>query len=142
MLTAANATIRLSQPILFPTPQEIKGFSADDVTDIEGAKILEHVMGVDGVMSFGFVFVERMQRITLQADSKSNDFFDVVNSSQEAGQTAYPLNGVIILPAIGKLYTLVNGGLENYKTMPGVKRILQPQEYRIVWNKVIVAPAG
>jgi hypothetical protein len=142
MLTSANAVIRLSQPILFPTPQQIQGFSADDVTDIEGAKILEHVMGVDGVMSFGFVFVERMQTITLQADSASNDFFDVINSSQEAGQTAYPLNGVIILPAIGKLYTLINGGLENYKTMPGVKRILQAQQYRIVWNKIIVAPAG
>ena len=142
MLTSANAVIRLSQPILFPTPQQIQGFSADDVTDIEGAKILEHVMGVDGVMSFGFVFVERMQTITRQADSASNDFFDVINSSQEAGQTAYPLNGVIILPAIGKLYTLINGGLENYKTMPGVKRILQAQQYRIVWNKIIVAPAG
>jgi hypothetical protein len=74
--------------------------------------------------------------------SASYDFFDVINSSQEAGQTAYPLNGVIILPAIGKLYTLINGGLENYKTMPGVKRILQAQQYRIVWNKIIVAPAG
>src|SRR5205085_721504 len=82
--TAADAVITLSQPILFPVPQRLQGFSADDVTDIEPAKVLEHAMGVDGVLSFGFVWAERMQTIRLQADSASNSFFDVVNASQEA----------------------------------------------------------
>jgi hypothetical protein len=136
-LTAADAVLTISQPILFPTPQQIQGFAADDVTDMDSAKILEHLMGVDGVLSFGFVFVERMQKIVLQANSDSNALFDTVNTQQEAAETVYPLAMTIILPSIGLMWTCINGGLENYKPMPGVKKILQPREYRIVWNKVV-----
>ena len=140
MITAANAVITLSQATLFPVPQQLQGFAADDVTDMDNAKVLEHVMGVDGVLSFGFVFVERMQNITLQADSASNSFFDIINASQEAAQTAYPLTGVIILPAIGLMFSCVNGGLDTYNPMPAVRRIIQPRKYRIVWNSVVAIP--
>lgn len=141
-LTASNAVIALSQPILFPVPQQLQGFSADEVTDMEPAKILEHVMGVDGVLSFGFIWTERMQMITLQADSLSNNFFDVINTQQEAAQDVYPLNGVIILPAINRLLTLVNGGLETYKPLAQAQKILRPRQYRIVWGRVIPGPAS
>jgi|SRR5579859_19244 len=137
-LSAANSIITLSQPVLFPgSPQQLQGFGADDVTDIEAAKILEHLMGVDGVLSFGFVWVERIQEITLQADSASNSFFDVVNAQQEAVQDVYALSGTILLPSLGLKFTCINGGLENYKPMPKVQKITRPRTYRIVWNKVI-----
>lgn len=136
-LTAANAVITLSQATLFPTPQQLQGFAADDVTDMDPAKILEHLMGVDGVLSFGFVWVERMQEVTLQGDSASNGFFDTINTQSEAVQSVYPLNGIVILPAIGLMFTLINGGLETYKPMPQVQKIIKPRKYRIVWNKVV-----
>jgi len=139
-LSAANSIITLSQPQLFQNPQQLQGFGANDVTDIEAAKILEHLMGVDGVLSFGFVWMERMQEITLQADSASNAFFDAINTQQEAVQDVYPLNGTIILKGIGLMFNLTNGGLENYKPMPQVQKILQPRKYRIVWNKVVPVP--
>jgi len=138
-LTAANAVITLSQATLFPTPQQLQGFAADDVTDMEPAKILEHLMGVDGVLSFGFVWMERMQEISLQADSVSNDFFDVINTQQEAVQDVYPLSGTIRLPAIGVKFVCTNGALETYKPMPRVQKIIQKRVYRVVWNKVTPA---
>ncbi len=141
MLTASDAVVMLSQPILFPTPQQLQGFAADDVTDMDAAEILEALMGVDGVLSFGFVWTARMQTITLQGDSASNSFFDQVNNQQQAAQTVYPLNGIVTLPAIGLKFTLVNGGLQTYKPMPAVKRIIQPRSYRITWGRVIPAPA-
>ena len=141
-LTAANAIITLSQLTLFPTPQQLQGFAADDVTDMDAAKILEHLMGVDGVLSFGFVWMERMQEITLQGDSKSNLFFDTINTQQEAVQDVYPLNGTVILPAIGLMFTLINGGLETYKPMPQVQKIIRPRKYRVVWNKVVPVPVS
>lgn len=140
-LTAANCVIMLSQSILFPNPQQLQGFAADDVTDIDSADILESLMGVDGNLSFGFTWVERHQKIMLQADSPSNAVFDVISSQQEATLTVYPLNGSIVLPSIGLKFILTNGGLKSYKTMPGVKKILQPREYGIVWNKVTPVPA-
>lgn len=140
-LTAANAVIMLSQAILFPVPQQLQGFAADDVTDIEAARILESSMGVDGFLSFGFVWTERRQSITLQGDSASNSFFDTISRQQEAAQDVYPLNGIIVLPAIGLKFILTNGGLENYKPIPPVKKILGPRSYNIVWNRVVPAPA-
>lgn len=142
MLTAANAVITISQATLFPTPQQLQGFAADDVSDMDPAKILEGLMGVDGVLSFGFVFVERMQNITLQADSASNAIFDTINTQQEAAQTVYPLTGVIVLPAIGLMFNCINGGLETYNPMPAVKKIIQPRKFRIMWNKVVPTPSA
>jgi hypothetical protein len=135
-LSAANSIIRLSQPTLFPTAQEIQGYAADDVTDMPAVKILEHLMGVDGFLSFGFVNVERMQEITLQADSASNSVFDIINNAQQAIQDVYPLSATIILPGIGLKFSCVNGGLETYKPMPQVQKIYRPRKYTIVWNTV------
>ena len=139
-LSAANAVITLSQATLFPNGVQLQQFGPDDVTDMETAKILEHSMGVDGVLSFGFVWAERMQEITLQGNSPSNAFFDSINTQQEAVQDAYPLNGVVILNAIGLQFNLINGGLEHYKPMPQVQKIIRPRKYRIVWNRVVPQP--
>jgi hypothetical protein len=139
-LTGANAVIMLSQATLFPTPQQLQGFAADDVTEMDPVKILESLMGVDGVLSFGFVFAERIQNITLQANSVSNSFFDTINAQQQAVRDVYPLNGTITLGAIGLMFTCVNGGLENYNPMPPVKKIIGPRRYRIVWNTVTAVP--
>lgn len=140
-LTAANVVLELSQPVLAPSGIRIQGFGPDDVTDIDAVKILEQIMGVDGVLSFGFVWVERRQSITLQGDSASNDFFDLINRQQEATQDVYPLNGIIAIPAISRKVILTNGGLESYKPIPPVKKILGPRTYNIVWNKATPVPA-
>ena len=136
-LTSANAIITLSQAVLFPTPFQIAQFAADDVTGMPDVTILEDQMGVDGVLSFGFVWVPRGQEITLKADSPSVAFFDAISVQQEAVQDVYPLNGTILLPSIGKLFNLINGGLRRYKPMPDVKKILQPLRYGILWNRVV-----
>lgn len=141
-LTAANSVITLSQATLFPTPQQLQGFSTDDVTDVDPADILEALMGVDGVLSFGFVWKERHHEITLQADSASNDFFDTINNQQQAVTDVYPLNGVILLPSISRMFTLVNGALMSYKPIPQVQKILRPRKYRLVWNQIIPSPAA
>lgn len=139
-ITAANAILTLSQPILFPVPQQLQGFAADDVYDIDSIKSIEAVMGVDGVLSFGFVYVEVMQNITLQADSASNAFFDTVWTQMQAAQDVYPINGVVVLPGVSTTFAMLNGGLTGYKPAPDAKRTLQPRRYQITWNKIFPAP--
>ena len=141
-LTSANSVITLSQAILFPTGFQLQNFSSNDITRMDGARILEHQMGVDGVLSFGFVWVERMQDISLKADSSSISFFDTISTQQEAAQDVYPLNGTLILPSIKKMFNLVNGGLETYPPIPDVAKSLQPQRFRIVWNRVVPIPTS
>jgi hypothetical protein len=138
-LTAANAVITITQPILFSQPQQLQGFQADDVFDLEQIENIETVMGVDGVMSYGFVWKVQPQTIHLQADSPSNAIFDVIQTQQIAAQTAYPMNGVISLPAMKLKIILTNGVLSAYK-LPGAKKLVTPRNYRITWNLAVPAP--
>lgn len=140
-ITSADAILTMSQPILFPTPQQIANFATDDIYDTDAIRTLEAQMGVDGVLSFGFVFVPVLQNYTLMADSPSVEFFDTVYTQQRAAKTTYPLTGVIILPSLGKKYLMSNGGLSNYKVAPDAKRVLQAQKFQITWESIVPAPA-
>ncbi len=139
-ITSANAVLTLSQPILFPNPVQLQGFATDDAYDFDKVKTIEALMGVDGVLSFGFVWVARTQNIMLQADSDSNDFFDVVNMQQEAAQDAYPIFGSLILAGVATKFTMINGGLTGYTPAPAGKRTLTPRSYQLMWNRVIPSP--
>lgn len=140
-ITSANAVLALSQATLFPTPVQLQQFAADDIYDMAAVQVVEELMGVDGVLSFGFVFVARVQNITLQADSLSNSFFDTIAQQQIAAKDVYPLNGIIRLPGIGTQFTMSNGALRNYSPAPDAKRVLQPRRYTIVWNSVAPGPS-
>jgi hypothetical protein len=138
-ITSADVTLTLYQPILFPTPQQIQGFSADDIFDIPAIKSIEATMGVDGVLSAGFVFVAINWMVTLQADSASNLIFDTIWTQQQATRSTYPLSGFIKIPSVATKITLTTGFLESYK-LPSGKKTLQPRQYGMLFQNV--APAA
>jgi len=141
-LTAANVIITLTQATLFPgQPQQLQGFAADDVFDTDQIRLVETLMGVDGVLSAGFVFTEVKQRISLQADSSSNDFFDTVGTQQYGTIDVYPINGEARLPGLQTRYVMTTGFLTGWKPTPDVKRITQPRHYEITWARIIPQPA-
>lgn len=141
-ITSANVVFTLSQATLFSTPQKIQRFAADDVTDTDQVKNVEALMGVDGNLSFGFVFAPVMQNITLQANSDSiTQVFDLLYAQQIAAEDVYPLTGSLFFPGIGKRYTMTNGAMTDYKPTPDAKRTLQPQRFRITWEKVLPSPS-
>lgn len=137
-ITAANASIALVIPPLFTTPQIIQGFATDDVFDVPEVESVETMMGVDGVLSGGFVFKPIEQLLHLMADSGSIEVFDTWFVQQYAAQSTYVASGTVNLPAISKSFTFINGYLVGYKPLPQAKKLLQPQPFRIRWN--LVAP--
>lgn len=137
-ITAANASIALVIPPLFTTPQIIQGFATDDVFDVPEVESVETMMGVDGVLSGGFVFKPIEQLLHLMADSGSIEVFDTWFVQQYAAQSTYIASGTVNLPAISKSFTFTNGYLVGYKPLPQAKKLLQPQPFRIRWN--LVAP--
>lgn len=139
-LTGANCVLTLSQPTLFPVPQQIQGFAADDVFNVDAIRSAEVVMGVDGRLSAGFVYAEVPQNVMLQADSQSIDFFDTIWLQGQAAQDVYELNGLIILPGVATKFTLTRGFLTNYPPVPAVKKILQPRAFQITWERIAPAP--
>lgn len=140
-ITSANAIITISQAILFPTAEQIQGFAADDLYDMESVNIIDELMGADGTLSFGFVFAPRPMTITLQADSASNDVFDAIATQQQAAEDVYPLDGTILLKGLSRQLILTNGALKNYKPFPDGKKTLTPRKYMITWNTAVPAPA-
>jgi hypothetical protein len=139
-LTTANSVYMLVIPDLFPIPQQLQGYAADDIFSTEAVDSVEVVMGVDGHLSAGWVPTTKRQTITLQADSVSSLMFDDWQQSQEVVRDAFTANAFITLPSLGRIYTCTNGYLTNYMPMPDARRTLQPRRFQITWQSILGAP--
>jgi hypothetical protein len=126
---------------LYPAPQQLQGFSADEIFGADPQEIAEAVMGLDGILSAGYVFVPIRQHITLQADSASNDVFDNWVAAQQAQKDVYFGNAIITLPSLQKKWTMTNGVLATFPPIPDAARTLRPRRYSIVWQVASPAPA-
>ena len=140
-VTVADVQLALTVLPLFPIPQQIQGFANDDVTDIPAIRSVETMMGVDGILSAGFVYVPIEQEITLQADSASNLFFDTWWTQMQATKASYVATGTLKFPSIATKFILSVGFLTGYKPIPAGKKILQPRRYGITWQNIAPAPA-
>lgn len=136
-ITSANSSFALSVTDLYPVPQNIQGYAADDAFVAAAQDLAEIVMGVDGHMSAGYVFTPTPQTITIMPDSPSLVVFENWVQAMTLAQEVYRCNATISLPSIKRKYTLKNGVLTNAPKMPGVRRTLQPVAYVITWEKVI-----
>lgn len=139
-ITSANAVLMLGVTNLFPTPQLIQGFAADDIYDTEANEIGETMMGVDGYLSGGFVFTPVAQGISLMADSPSNTFFDSWANAERVARDKYTAFGTIYLQGTGKKYAMTKGFLISAPVLPDAKKVLQPRKFNLRWERVLPAP--
>lgn len=138
-ITSANSVFTLAIPDVFPTPQNVQGYAADDAFANEPVDAAEAVMGVDGIMSAGFTpFITKLN-ITLQADSPSIPIFEGWLQAQEAAREVFFANASIVLPSIGRIFTFTKGAMTRTKQLPDAKKILQPVTYEISWESVSIA---
>lgn len=135
-LTAANSIILLSIAGLYDTPQRLQGFAADEVFDTENIESAEVVMGVDGLMSGGWVAAVVKQNITLQADSDSIDVFETWYQAQQSIRELYYANATVFLPAVNRKYSFTKGILTSHNATPSAKKILQPRKFMVTWQSV------
>lgn len=140
-ITSATATYLISIPLLFPVPQQLQGFTADSIFDTTSIKSAETLMGVDGRLSGGFVFVPIEQNIDLQADSESNAFFDLWWQTQQLVKDVYIANAVVMLKSINSKWVLTKGFLTGFHPIPDAKKTLMPRKYQITWESVSMAAA-
>ena len=98
-------------------------------------------MGVDGVLSAGFVFVAVKQSITLQADSNSNNIFDDWYLAEQVAKDKFRCSGIVLLPSIGKKWTLNNGAMTTWPPMPDAGKVLRPRKFGVTWESVSPAVA-
>lgn len=139
-LTAANTVIVFTVNGLFNAPFQLQGFAADDIFSTEPVTSVETLIGVDGILSAGFVPTEKKMNITFQADSPSNVIMEAWQTAQEIAREAFVANGFVTIPSIGRLFTCTQGYLTTYPPTPDVRRILQPRRYGLTWQSIIGAP--
>lgn len=140
-ISAANAVVMLAIADLYTVPQQLQGFSADDIFDADAVDEVEVMMGVDGSLSGGYVPQPVKWRVTFQADSASIDMFEAWNAAQKASGDVYTASGIVTLSGTGRIYTMTKGFLTSYSPMPSAKKLLQPRSFGITWESVLGASA-
>lgn len=139
-ITSANAVIMLSIPEVFSAPQQIQGFSAENVFSTDQLVIAETQMGVDGQFAAGFVFVPIPQRFSLMASSPSVSIFDAWYNAMQTALSIIRATAVIQLPAIDRKWTMLDGVLTGYPLLPDAGRVLAPRQFTITWGRAQPAP--
>lgn len=135
-ITAQSAILSISVASLYPIAQRIQGFATDEAFNFPDVEVGEFMMGVDGVLSGGQVPVLFTQEISLQADSDSCVFFETWNATQLSQKKLLQATGTAILPATGRQYALSKGFLRGFNPVPGVRKVLQPRKFTLVWQNV------
>ncbi len=139
-LTSANASLALSVANLYAQPVILAGFSTDMIYNSDPMVSAEVLMGVDGVLSAGFVYNPFRFNIELQADSESNQVFDDWWSNSQQNKQAYVGTLTIILPSVKKQALLNRGFLISFPGLPDAARILRPRRFGMVWTPPVLSP--
>ena len=137
MITAANASLYIGVLPIFPVPQKIQQFAADDIFDVDPQEVAETFMGVDGNLTAGFVFTAVRQGITLMADSSSNSFFDAWHTAEVAAKEKLPCFSSIQLPSLGLKFAMPKGFLVTFQAVPSAGRTMRPRKHYILWETVL-----
>jgi hypothetical protein len=135
-ITAANSVFQLAVAGIFPVPQQLQGYAADAAFMFDTVDPAETVMGVDGRMSAGYVPYMTIQTISIMPDSQSLSLFDTWLTANNTAREVFFANATILLPSIGKKYSLTRGVLTAAKAAPDVKKVLAAIEYKITWENV------
>jgi len=135
-ITAANSQFSLAIADLYPTPQSLQGYAADDAFSTDAVDITETVMGVDGHLSGGFVFNPVSQTINIMPDSPSLEIFENWYLASKTAREVYVANGTIIMPAISRKFTLKRGFLISTPPIATARKTLQPLAFSLQWESV------
>lgn len=136
-ITSADAIFALTVTNLYPSAQALEGYAADAMFALGDTEMAVTVRGADGKLSGGFVFGQYLQTITIMPDSPSREIFETWQLTSQTSKAVFRCNATIILPAIGRKYTLTNGVLVRVKAIPDAQRVLQAATYQIDWENVV-----
>lgn len=139
-ITSANSVLTLVCPLVFPVPQNIQGYAADDAFATEAVDAAQAIMGVDGQLSYGFTPFPLKVNISLQANSKSIDVFQTILQASQAVREAFSLDATIVYPSIERTFILTNGVLTRATPFSAAKKVLQPVQYEITFENVSAVP--
>ncbi len=138
-ITSANSVFMLAINTLYPTPVQLQGYMADAAFAQESVDIAENVLGVDGIMSSGWVPRMFPQTISIMPSSPSSVIFETWAAAEDTAQEKFFCNATITLKSTGRKYSLQNGVLTNYVPIPEAGKVLRGRPFKLVWNTILPA---
>jgi hypothetical protein len=139
-ITSANAVFLLSVTGLFSSPQRLQGWSVDEAFSSEQVENKEVKLGVDALMSVGWVPVLIKVPLSFMADSPSLDIFDLWFNTENQNQETLYANGTLVSEALQKSWTLSNGVLSKYTPIPEAKKTFDAQRMELTFQSSVAAP--
>jgi hypothetical protein len=151
-ITSANSSLILTPrlagilsgllPALAGAGFAVQGYSTDDAFATDTVDSAEARMGVDGILSAGYLPRMTKQTITLSPDSPSILSFEALIGAQDTVREVIFLDGILTLPSVNHTYALVNGVLTRLTPIAPAKRVLEPVSYEITWGLIQPAPVA
>ena len=141
-ITSANSVFMLGVAGLFNVPIKMQGYSADDAFASEEVEFMEKYIGVDGILSAGFIPYIVPLDFTLSPDSASNTIMRAIVAAEKVAREKLVLNATIQLPSIGFIFAFTQGYLDKGPLMPSSGKILKPQKYTLCFQDMTPAPLG
>lgn len=139
-ITSANSSFILTVRDVFPLPQILQGYAADDAFTQEAFDLTETRMGVDGILSGGYTPSPKRITVMLQPDSIALDVFLNWKAANEAAKETLVGSAVIALPSISKGFTLGTIFFKNSQGMPSAKKVLEPFPAILEYQDLTAAP--
>lgn len=135
-ITSADAIITLTVTNLYPSGVQLQGFATDNIYGTDALDLAETVRGADGKLSAGFIYGNINQTFHIMPDSDSRAVFDTWAATSRASVSVFRCNATVILPAIGRKYSCVNGVLKQWKALPDAGKVLQASQAVIEWESI------
>ena len=135
-LTSANSVLQLTVPGLYDTPQELQGYAADDIFSVGQVSSAETAMGLDGILSAGWIPQIKAMTIMLQANSQSIPIMDQWIDAQEQAREVFPCTLTVSVSGVNVVYNCTNGFLTSQTLLPDAKKILQPRSFVLSFGSI------
>jgi len=135
-LTSANSVLMLTVPGLYDTPQQIQGYAADNIFSVGQVSSAETSMGLDGILSSGWIPQIKAMTITLQANSETVPVMEQWVSSQEQARENYGCSLTVSIPALGIAYSCTNGFLTSQTLLPDAGKKLAPRSFVLSFGSI------
>lgn len=132
-ITSANSVLMLGIAGVYPTPQQIQGFAVDDMFEAEMAEMSVVQVGVDNFGVAGWVPREIKTMVTLMASSASFLVFENWITAMDIQQEVLYANCTLVLPAVQRKYTMLQGSLTRFPPISNIKKTLQQRQFEITW---------
>ena len=139
-ITSANSILTLGVASVYPTAQQIQGYQMDDAFAFEAVEPAQMIIGVDGLISAGYIPTLKKSSLMIQADSPSIAIFETWSAAMDQALEIYFAFASLAIPSLGTAYALTQGVLTSYVPAPSAKKVMQGRTFGITWGSILPQP--